>query len=65
MLSNASNANLVFVYLAPMVLLPALALHFGVDHKRGKKAVGRTAADGPKITGELSSPLESGADDGI
>ena len=37
----ASNANLVFLYLTPMVVLPALALHFCVDHKRGMRAIGR------------------------
>ena len=37
----ASNANMVFLYLTPMVVLPALALHFCVDHKRGMRAIGR------------------------
>ena len=40
-LQVASNANVVFLYLTPMVVLPALALHFCVDHKRGMRAIGR------------------------
>lgn len=40
-LQVASNANMVFLYLTPMVVLPALALHFCVDHKRGMRAIGR------------------------
>ena len=35
-----------------MVLLPALALHFCVDHKRGMRAIGRL-------------PPESGAESGV
>ena len=48
----ASNANVVFLYLTPMVVLPALALHFCVDHKRGMRAIGRL-------------PPESGAESGV
>ena len=43
---------MVFLYLTPMVVLPALALHFCVDHKRGMRAIGRL-------------PPESGAESGV
>ena len=42
--SAPENANLVFLYLAPMVVLPGLALHFFVDHKQGMRDVGRLPA---------------------
>ena len=58
--NSGGNPYLVFCYLAPMVLLPALALQFLVDHKRGMAAVGRvpggaTAAGAPREMAAASS----------